>query len=66
MVEPRLTPAQKLGTNPSFVAASTELPSTRAGSVRPSTCRGVSSGSASSAPLEHAVESASAAMTTTA
>src|SRR5262245_14941792 len=65
MVEPRLTPAQKIGTNPSFVAASTELPSTRAGSRSPSTCRSVNSGFVFSLPPEQLVASASTAMTTT-
>src|SRR5262245_13725532 len=65
MVEPRLTPAQKIGTKPFFAAASTERPRTRAGSVRPSTWRGANSGPAFFVPLAHPVASATAATITT-
>src|SRR5918996_44821 len=71
MVEPRLTPAQKPGANPFLVAASTERPSTRAGSVSPSTRGsanegGAPSGAASSSPPKQpVVVSASAATTAT-
>src|SRR5262245_32046442 len=69
MVEPRLMPAQKIETNPFFVAASTDRPSTRAGSVRPSTLRTVNSPSAfflpPPPPPEQPLPSASTATTTT-
>jgi hypothetical protein len=60
-----LTPAQKIGTNPSLVAASSDLASTRAGSLRPSTCRSVNSGPAFSSSPKQPVTSISVATTTT-